>query len=102
MKSIESDPIDFSLTEIQAQMTSVMAMNLTESARLGIHAAGMRWEDALAVVCGLRRKDFYKSMTTHHDHRIWQDVYHASWREKALYVKFQRAGAFFVISFKEL
>ena len=21
--------------------------------------------------------DFYKSMTTHADHRIWQDVYHA-------------------------
>jgi motility quorum-sensing regulator/GCU-specific mRNA interferase toxin len=41
-------------------------------------------------------------MTTHHDHRIWQDVYHACWREKALYIKFQQAGAFFVISFKEL
>jgi motility quorum-sensing regulator/GCU-specific mRNA interferase toxin len=92
----------YSLIEIQAQMTSVMAMNLTESARLGIHGAGMGWEDALAVVRGLRRKDFYKSMTTHRDHRIWQDVYHTCWREKALYVKFQKAGAFFVISFKEL
>lgn len=92
----------YSLIEIQAQMTSVQAMNLTESARLGIHGAGMGWVDALAVVRGLRRKDFYKSMTTHHDHRIWQDVYHACWREKALYVKFQKAGAFFVISFKEL
>ena len=92
----------YSLTEIFAQMTSVKAMNLTESARLGIHAAGMEWEDALTVVSVLRRKDFYKSMTTHHDHRIWQDVYHACWLEKALYVKFQKAGAFFVISFKEL
>ncbi len=91
-----------SLAEIQAQMTSVMAMNLTESARVGIHAAGMGWDDALAVVRGLQRKDFYKSMTAHHNHRIWQDVYHASWREKAMYVKFQKAGAFFVISFKEL
>jgi len=92
----------YSLIEIQAQMTSVTAMNLTESARLGIHEAGMGWEDALTVVRSLRRKEFYKSMTTHHDHRIWQDVYHANWREKALYVKFQKAGKFFVISFKEL
>lgn len=92
----------YSLIEIQAQMTSVMAMNLTETARVGIHGAGMEWEDALTVVCGLRRQEFYKSMTTHHDHRVWQDVYHAYWREKALYVKFQKAGDFFVISFKEL
>lgn len=92
----------YSLAEIQAQMTSAMAMNLTESARTGIHAAGMGWADALAVVQGMRRGDFHKSMTTHRDHRIWQDVYRARWRDKALYVKFQRAGAFFVVSFKEL
>lgn len=83
-------------------MTSVVAMNLTETARVGIHGAGMEWEDALTVVRGLRRQEFYKSMTTHHDHRIWQDVYHAHWDGKALYVKFQKAGEFFVISFKEL
>ncbi|MEQ1589292.1 MAG: type II toxin-antitoxin system MqsR family toxin [Gallionella sp.] len=92
----------YSLIEIQAQMTSVTAMNLTETARVGIHGAGMEWEDALTVVRGLRRQEFYKSMTTHHDHRVWQDVYHAYWCEKAVYVKFQKAGEFFVISFKEL
>lgn len=92
----------YSLAEIQTQMTSVTAMNLTESARLGIHGAGMGWTDALIVVQGLRRGNFYKSMTTHHNHRIWQDVYHAHWRDKALYVKFQKAGEFFVVSFKEL
>lgn len=92
----------YSLAEIQAQMTSVTAMNLTESARLGIHAVGMGWTDALAVVQGLRRRNFYKSMTLHRDHRVWQDVYHGQWRDKALYVKFQQAGEFFVVSFKEL
>lgn len=40
-------------------------------------------------------------MTTHHDHTIWQDVYHAAWNGKTLYVKFQRVGVYFVISFKE-
>ena len=28
-----------------------------------------------AVVLALTPSDFYKSMTTHADHRIWQDVY---------------------------
>ena len=28
-----------------------------------------------AVVLALTPADFYKSMTTHADHRIWQDVY---------------------------
>lgn len=31
-----------------------------------------------------------------------QDVYHAEWRGKPLYVKFQQAGDYFVVSFKEL
>lgn len=58
--------------------------------------------DALAVVRGLSRADFYKSMTTSKNHRVWQDVYHAEWRGKALYVKFQQADEYFVVSFKEL
>lgn len=92
----------YSLAEIQAQMTSVTTMNLTESARTGIHAVGMGWVDALMVIQNMQRGNFYKSMTTHRDHRVWQDVYQARWRDKALYVKFQKAGEFFVISFKEL
>ena len=30
-----------------------------------------------AVILSLESSNFYKSMTTHADHRIWQDVYHA-------------------------
>lgn len=89
------------LKAIQAQMNTLDAMNLTLSARAGIRAAGMAQADALAVVQGLTAVDFYKSMTTNTDHRVWQDVYHAEWEEVALYIKFQQAGEYFVISFKE-
>ncbi len=41
-------------------------------------------------------------MTSHADHRVWQDVYHGQWNGIALYIKFQRAGEYFVVSFKEL
>lgn len=91
----------YRLIEIQAQMSSVEAMNLTESARIGIRTAGMTKGEALEVILALTRKDFHESMTTHADHRVWQDVYHAKWREKLLYVKFQRAGEYFVVSLKE-
>lgn len=91
----------YRLIDIQAQMNRVDNMNLTESARIGIRTAGMTKGEALEVVRELGRKDFYKSMTTHADHRVWQDVYHAEWREKLLYVKFQQAGEYFVVSFKE-
>lgn len=40
-------------------------------------------------------------MTVNTDHRVWQDVYHAEWQDVALYIKFQQAGEYFVISFKE-
>ena len=90
------------LSAIQAQMTGIEEMNITFTAQAGIRAAGMVMGDALDVVRRLTRTNFYKSMTTHMDHRVWQDVYHAQWRGKALYVKFQQAGEYFVVSFKEL
>lgn len=92
----------YSLADILAQMQSVPDMNLTVSARTGIRAAGMGQTDALAVVQMLTRKHFYKCMTTHADHRVWQDVYHGQWSGVSLYIKFQRAGEYFVVSFKEL
>ncbi len=92
----------YDLKAILGQMICVEDMNLTLSAQQGIRVAGMTRGEALAVIIQLTFSDFYKSMTTHQSHRIWQDVYHAKWREKLLYVKFQQAGEYFVISFKEL
>jgi motility quorum-sensing regulator / GCU-specific mRNA interferase toxin len=83
-------------------MTGIEEMNITLSAQQGIRLAGMATGDALDVVRCLTRADFYKSMTTHKDHHVWQDVYHAKWCGKGLYVKFQQAGEYFVVSFKEL
>lgn len=92
----------YDLKAVLAQMNRIENMNLTLSAQQGIRAAGMTRNDALEVITQLSVTNFYKSMTTHQSHRVWQDVYHAEWREKLLYVKFQQAGEYFVISFKEL
>lgn len=89
------------LKAIQTQMTAPEAMNLTLSAMAGIRAAGMGQVDALDVIQGLTSANFYKSMTTTQNHRVWQDVYYGEWQGVALYIKFQQAGEYFVISFKE-
>jgi motility quorum-sensing regulator/GCU-specific mRNA interferase toxin len=89
------------LKAIQAQMTSLEAMNLTLSALEGMRSVGMAQADALIVIQGLTALNFYKSMTTHSDHRVWQDVYNTEWQDVVLYIKFQQASEYFVISFKE-
>jgi motility quorum-sensing regulator/GCU-specific mRNA interferase toxin len=51
----------------------------------------------------IERWMFFKSMTTLHDHRLWQDVYHVPARDLMLYVKFQAdvVTEFTLVSFKE-
>ena len=56
-----------------------------------------------AVVMTLTSADFYKSMTTHADHRIWQDVYHAKTSKRAdVYLKLTVIDDVLIVSFKEL
>ena len=66
---------------------------------LGIHdLAGM-----CVVFMSLTPADFYKSMTTHADHRIWQDVYHAKLAARAdVYLKLTVIDDVLIVSFKEL
>ena len=57
----------------------------------------------LQVVRGLEPGDFHKSMTTHADHRIWQDVYRvrAAGRPE-IYLKLTVIEDVLIVSFKEL
>jgi motility quorum-sensing regulator / GCU-specific mRNA interferase toxin len=91
----------YDLKAIQVQMNSMETMNLTMTAWHGIKSAGMSLADALAAIKRLSPGNFYKSMTVHADSRVWQDVYHAEWKGRALYIKFQQHEEYFVVSFKE-
>jgi len=56
-----------------------------------------------AVVLALTPRDFYKSMTTAADHRVWQDVYHAKIASgKEVYLKLTVVEDVLIVSFKEL
>jgi motility quorum-sensing regulator/GCU-specific mRNA interferase toxin len=91
----------YDLKAIESAMSSVDTMYLTLTARHGIKRARMSHEDAWRVIQSLSAGNFYKSMTTHADNRVWQDVYRAEHKGRALCLKFQRHDEYFVISFKE-
>lgn len=78
------------------------AVRTTHAARLGATALGFDFDDMLAVVMALSADDFYKSMTSHADHRVWQDVYRPSTLAGAVYVKLTVIDDVLIVSFKEL
>lgn len=74
----------------------------TFSARAGAIELGLELADMLAVVLDLRPTDFYKSMTTHADHSIWQDVYRPRTPAGDVYLKLTVIDDVLIVSFKEL
>ena len=74
----------------------------THSARLGATALGLEFSDMLAVVMALTPTDFYKSMTTHADHTVWQDVYRPRTQAGDVYLKLTVMDGLLIVSFKEL
>ena len=70
---------------------------LTGGAALGFDFAGI-----VEVVLALTPADFYKSMTTHADHRVWQDVYRPMTAAGEVYLKLTVIDEVLIVSFKEL
>jgi motility quorum-sensing regulator/GCU-specific mRNA interferase toxin len=82
---------------IQAGKVRITLSALAGGAALGFDADGI-----VGVVLALTDKDFYKSMTTHTDHRIWQDVYRPATSAGEVYLKLTVIDEVLVVSFKEL
>lgn len=56
----------------------------------------------ILVILALTNADFHKSMTTHADHRVWQDVYRPSTPMGEIYLKLTMIDDVLIVSFKEL
>ena len=54
------------------------------------------------MLIALTPADFHKSMTTHIDHTIWQDVYLPSTLVGDVYLKLTVIDDVLIVSFKEL
>jgi motility quorum-sensing regulator/GCU-specific mRNA interferase toxin len=77
-------------------------VRVTRAAREGGTALGFDFDGMIAVIMALTPADFYKSMTTHADHRIWQDVYRPITSAGEVYLKLTVIDDVLIVSFKEL
>jgi motility quorum-sensing regulator / GCU-specific mRNA interferase toxin len=74
----------YDLARIQADVARLGAAAFTKTALDGGRAMGLTSAEMLAVIASLAQRNFYKSMTTYADHRVWQDVYmrRRQWEKK--------------------
>ena len=89
------------LCVVKAMVASGRART-TRGAREGAVALGLDFDGMLAVVTALTTADFHKSMTTHADHRVWQDVYRPMTPAGEVYLKLTVIDDVLIVSFKEL
>lgn len=74
----------------------------TVSALAGGAALGFGFQEIINVIEELTPRDFYKSMTTHADHRVWQDVYRPKTLTGEVYLKLTVLDDVLIVSFKQL
>jgi motility quorum-sensing regulator/GCU-specific mRNA interferase toxin len=74
----------------------------TTSAERNAAAMDFDFVGIVRVVMTLTANDFYKSMTTYADHRIWQDVYRPTTGAGRVYLKLTVVDDVLVVSLKEL
>ena len=76
----------------------------TATAYNGARDLGINNLDGMcAVVLALTHANFYKSMTTHADHTVWQDVYRTKTAGgDEVYLKLTVIDDVLIVSFKEL
>ena len=73
----------------------------TFSALAGASALQISFDGMLTIITSLTMQDFYKSMTTHSNHQVW-DVYHAKTLSGEVYIKLTVIDDLLIVSFKEL
>jgi motility quorum-sensing regulator/GCU-specific mRNA interferase toxin len=99
---VEKRKPHYDLGTIQATFCEENALRITATGMAFARTIGMTRADIVTCIQGMTRSQFYKSMTSTVDHRIWQDVYHVPRSTIVLYVKFTTdSEGYLLISFKE-
>lgn len=78
----------YDLESIKSEFCAVARLRMTRTARNDALALGFLMQDVITVIQSMTRQQFYKSMTSQADHKVWQDVYHVPASGIVLYVKF--------------
>ena len=100
---MEKSKPHFALANIKSQFADPARLNRTFLSRQSADDLGLDDDGVVAIIQALQPRDFDKSMTSHADHRIWQDVYKPSACNRTLYLKFtlDARRSLLLISFKE-
>ncbi|CAK0763896.1 motility quorum-sensing regulator / GCU-specific mRNA interferase toxin [Gammaproteobacteria bacterium] len=99
---MEKRKAHYDLETVKAILAKRGVDTFTQTALRGIDDMGLTQAEGVMVVLSLRHDMFLKSMTTHADHRVWQDVYHAPCPNgKIAYIKLTIQAGATVIQFKE-
>lgn len=103
MSPVEKRRPTYDLEAIKAAFDRPEKLKATMTALRSARALGFTAGGIVAVVQSMARGHFYKSMPSHGDHRVWQDVYHVPHEDLVLYVKFtaDHIAEFMLLSFKE-
>ena len=93
----------YDLEAFKASFSTIEKLALTGTALKGAAAIGFGRLEIVNTIQKMQRTHFYKSMTSHTDARLWQDVYHVPSDAGVLYVKFSADAIteFLLLSFKE-
>ena len=93
----------YDLESIQLAFSTVAGLKATGSSIDGASALALTKADMVKIIQSIKRVHLHKSLTSHKNHRIWQDVYLVPYQEIVLYIKFtlNENGDFLLISFKE-
>jgi motility quorum-sensing regulator/GCU-specific mRNA interferase toxin len=99
---VEKRSPHYDLARVQADVARLGVAAFTKTALDGGRVMGLTTMEMLAVIASLTRYNFYKSMTTYADHRVWQDVYYAETPvRRDAYIKITLRDTAPVIQFKE-
>ena len=93
----------YDLEAFKEAFSTVAALNITSTAIQDAFALGFKKTEIVATLQTMTQTHFYKSMTSHVDHRNWQDVYYVPSEVGFLYIKFtaDTVTLFKLLSFKE-
>lgn len=93
----------YDLDAFKAAFSSVEKLAITGTALRSATALGFGRAEIVGTIQTMERQNFYKSMTSYSDSRLWQDVYHVPSEAGMLYMKFTADAVteFLLLSFKE-
>lgn len=91
------------LEAFKSVFSTETSLNVTGTAVRTAAKIGFGRSEIVATIQTMERAHFFKSMTSHNDHRIWQDVYHVPSEAGLLYVKITTDAEleYLLLSFKE-